>query len=74
MQMFERFAIGIPVFHGGSAWSITARLKYRMAAGKVSFFYELVRPDRVHQGAALELIAQIRDSIGDVPLLMGGCS
>ena len=72
MQMFERFAIGIPVFHDGSAWSITARLKYRLSAGKVSFFYELVRPDRVHQGAAKELIKQIRESIG-VPVLMGKC-
>jgi len=72
MQMFERFAIGIPVFHDGSAWSITARLKYRMSAGKVSFFYELLRPDRVHQGAAKELIDQVRSLIG-VPVLMGRC-
>src|SRR5205814_7121671 len=28
MQMFEKFALGIPVFHDGQAWSITARLKY----------------------------------------------
>lgn len=74
MQMFERFALGIPVFHGGSAWSLTARLKYRLAAGKVAFFYELVRPDRVHEAAAKELIQQIRDGVGDVPLLMGACS
>ena len=33
---------------GGAAWAITARLKYRLASGKVSFHYELVRPDRVH--------------------------
>lgn len=73
MQMFERFAIGIPVFHDGSAWSITARLKYRLKGGNVSFFFELVRPDRIHQGAAKELITQIRESIG-VPVLMGSCS
>jgi uncharacterized protein YfdQ (DUF2303 family) len=73
MQMFERFAIGIPVFHDGSAWSITARLKYRLKGGSVSFFFELVRPDRVHQGAAKELITQIREAIG-VPVLMGSCS
>jgi uncharacterized protein YfdQ (DUF2303 family) len=74
MQMFERFAIGIPVFHAGSAWSITARLKYRLSQGKVSFFYELVRPDRVHEGAAKELIEIIRQGIGAVPLLMGACA
>lgn len=76
MQMFEKFALGIPVFHGVSpAWSITARLKYRLSAGKVSFHYELVRADRVHEGAAKELIQQIREAIGDeVPMLMGSCA
>jgi uncharacterized protein YfdQ (DUF2303 family) len=71
MKVFERFALGIPVFHGGAAWSMTARLKYRNSAGKVSFFYELVRPDRVHQGAADELIAKVREGLNGVPLLMG---
>lgn len=74
MSMFERFAIGIPVFHGGSAWSITSRLKYRNNSGKVSFLYELVRHDRVHEGAARELIQQVRDGLGAVPMLMGACS
>lgn len=74
MQMFERFAIGIPVFHGGAAWAITARLKYRISAGKVSFHYELVRPDRVHDGAAKELIATIIAGLGDVPMFMGACA
>lgn len=73
MQMFERFAIGIPVFHGGAAWAITARLKYRIGAGKVSFHYELVRPDRVHDGAAKELIDEVRAGLGEVPLFMGEC-
>lgn len=74
MDMFKQFAIGIPVFHGGSAWSITARLKYRLSGGKVSFFYELVRPDRVHDGAAKELVEVIRSGLGSVPLLMGDCT
>ena len=74
MKMFERFAIGIPVFQGGAAWAITSRLKYRIAAGKVGFFYELVRPDRVHEGAAKELIAAIINGLGTTPLLMGNCS
>ncbi len=74
MQMFEKFALGIPVFHGGAAWSITARLKYRNNSGKLSFFYELVRADRVHQGAAEELIAKIREGLDGVPLLMGSCA
>ncbi len=71
MQMFERFGLGIPVFHGGAAWSIGARLKYRNNSGKLSFSYELVRADKVHQGAAMELIEQVRGGLGAVPFLMG---
>lgn len=73
MQLFERFGLGIPVFHGGAPWGLTARLKYRNNGGKLSFTYELVRADRVHDGAAKELIATIRDGLASVPLLMGSC-
>jgi uncharacterized protein YfdQ (DUF2303 family) len=71
MKVFERFAIGIPVFWAGSAFRIDARLKYRLGQGKVTFFYELIRPDRVHEAAAKELIAKVREAIGETPLLMG---
>ena len=73
MQMFDKFAIGIPVFQGGSAWGITARLKYRLNQGRVTFHYELVRPDRVHDGAAKELIQHVTDEVG-VPVRMGSCA
>jgi uncharacterized protein YfdQ (DUF2303 family) len=71
MSIFERFAIGIPVFWSGAGYLIEARLKYRNNGGKVSFHYELIRPDRSHEDAAKELIAKVRAGIGDVPLLMG---
>ena len=74
MRLFEKFAIGIPVFQGiPAAWGITARLKYRNPGGKLSFFYELVRADRVHEAAAKELIAAVKDGLGAVPLLLGNC-
>ena len=74
MSMFDRFGLGIPVFHGGAHWSLSARLKYRNKGGSLSFSYELIRADRVHDGAAKELIQQIRDGLGGVPLFMGSCS
>jgi uncharacterized protein YfdQ (DUF2303 family) len=71
MKLFERFCIGIPVFWGGQPWQITARLKYSTSAGKVAFRYELVRPDRVHEAAAKELILIVREAIAPTPLRMG---
>ncbi len=73
MQVFEKFQIGIPVFWSGPGYRIDARLKYRHGQGKVSFWYELIRPDRVHEAAAKELIERVRAGIGAVPMLMGSC-
>jgi uncharacterized protein YfdQ (DUF2303 family) len=73
MQMFERFAIGIPVFQDGVGWRMGVRLKYRVKQGAVTFFYELTRPDRVHGAAAAAVIAQIQTALDATPLLMGVC-
>ena len=73
MSVFNKFALGIPVFHGASPWAIQARLKYRVQAGKVNFHYELVRADRVHEAAAQELVDEVRAGLAHVPLLMGAC-
>lgn len=73
MKLFERFVIGVPVFWAGPGYVIEARLKYRTNQGKVSFWYELIRPDRSHEAAAKELIQKVREGIGATPLLTGAC-
>jgi uncharacterized protein YfdQ (DUF2303 family) len=75
MEMFAKFQIAIPVFQDGPAYPIVARLKYRQKDGKVAFFYELVRVDRVHRTAAMEQIQVMREALGTTaPLLMGSMS
>lgn len=71
MRLFDKFAIGIPVFWAGPGYKIGARLKHRIAQGKAKFWYELIRPDRVHEAAARELVAHVQTGIGAVPLLLG---
>jgi uncharacterized protein YfdQ (DUF2303 family) len=77
MQVFERFMIGIPVFYAGAGYRIQARLKYRNSGGKLAFWYELIRPDTMHEHAARELIQSIGMGLAGeglaVPLLMGSC-
>ncbi len=52
MSVFNKFSIAIPVFDGSTIGDlITARLKYTVKSGVVSFFYELVRPDLVYKNA-----------------------
>lgn len=75
MKLFERFAVGIPVFWAGPAYRIDSRLKYRHASGKVAFWYELIRADRVHEAAARELIARVGAGLpSGVPMFMGQAS
>lgn len=47
----ETFSLGIPVFNGGQAYRVTARLRYRIANGKLSLWYELLRAHKVLEDA-----------------------
>lgn len=77
MEMFDRFALGIPVFAGGERWAIEARLKYRVRERKAVFWFELIRPDLVHEAAAKAEVERLRQQLtgGEwpyaLPLLMG---
>lgn len=71
MEAFSRFNIGIPVFYGDMvAFPVEARLKYREKEGKVMFWYELVRADRVFRQATEELLTKIKNETGFM-MLMG---
>jgi len=60
MEVFQRFSLGLPVFDGStSAYQLDARLKYRKKEGKVNFWFELIRPDRVFKSAVAEELAKI---------------
>ena len=81
MRLFEKFQIGIPVFwelrkadESIPAWPIVARLKYRVSQGAVTFWYDLIRPDVVHERAALAMIDKIRAGLDGVPMHMGAFS
>lgn len=41
------FMLDIPVFHGGETARVPVRLRYRVREGKVSWFYQIFRPDVV---------------------------
>ena len=71
MKVFERFTLGIPVFEGStSAYPIEARLKYREASGKLNFWYELIRPDRVFKTAVMDELNKIKEATG-FPIIFG---
>jgi uncharacterized protein YfdQ (DUF2303 family) len=65
MEVFRRFTLALPVFEGsGDAYPVEARLKYRDSGGKVSFWYELIRPDRAFKTAVQSSLDQIKEATG----------
>lgn len=65
MQVFDRFSLGFSVFWNGDAYRIDARLRYRVRDGKLTFWFELIRPDKVLEAATQTLIKQIREQTGN---------
>ena len=70
MQMFDRFTLGMPVFWGGDAYQVDARLRYRQREGKLTFYYELIRQDKVLEAATQTIIKIIREATGN-PFFFG---
>lgn len=52
----REFAIGVRLFKGGEGYKVKARLKYRLGAGKIKFWYELDRPENAIEDAFAEYI------------------
>lgn len=70
MQMFDRFSLGIPVFWNGDAYQVDARLRYRVRDGKLTFWYELIRQDKVLEASTKTLIEKIQTGTG-IPFFFG---
>lgn len=68
----EQFAIEIPVFDGVNAikYRVDARFRYRLREGKLTIWYELVRPRKVVEEAFLDIWHQISDRT-KAPILHG---
>ena len=64
------FLLGIPVFDGGDRWTVLARLRYRVAGGKVTWSYHLHKVREVTREAFHEAAAGIATST-DLPLFFG---
>ncbi|WCT73947.1 DUF2303 family protein [Sphingomonas naphthae] len=64
------FMIGIPIFRHGLFWRIAARLRYRVNAGAIVFWYELFRLDRTFDAAFRGAINQVRAET-DLPVFLG---
>lgn len=57
------FKVGLSPFKGADRYEIKCRLKYRISDdGHLSMWYELVRPDLVHEQAFADVVKQIDEA------------
>lgn len=68
----ERFRIQVPVWAGLSAklYEIEARFRYRLRDGKLTLWYELVRPHKVLDAAFRDTWQEIQQAL-DTTILLG---
>jgi uncharacterized protein YfdQ (DUF2303 family) len=69
LQVPTKFTVALAPFMHGPKWKVEARLRYRVQEGKLTFWYELVRPHLVIQEACTEVINQIVEKTGIEPLI-----
>lgn len=65
LKVPEEFTIGIPVLEGGTKYAVKARLRYRIAeGGKLTMWYELIRPHEILEDAVREVWTKIEQEAG----------
>lgn len=71
MKVPDGFTLKLPVFIGGPAYQLEARLRYRIDDGKLLIWYDLHRPHKVVEAATQAVTQSIRKGIGDDPMYLG---
>jgi len=64
VEVPERFVISVPVYIGTDRVSVTARLRYRINAGKLTFWYDLLRADAIERDAFKAVQSSIGEQLG----------
>ena len=70
MTMFDKLAVGIPVFWNSEHYQINARLRYRVREGQAKFWFELIKPEKVFEAACETIISRIQNETG-LPFFFG---
>lgn len=72
LRIPEEITLGIIPFLGGAAYAVQAKFRYRIDAGQLRMWYDLMRPHKVQEAALADITAQIAEGMGDVGLLLEG--
>jgi uncharacterized protein YfdQ (DUF2303 family) len=59
MDVPESFTIRLRIYQGGDTVSVTARLRFRIQEGKLTFWYDLLRPQKFQEDAFNSFVREI---------------
>lgn len=59
LKVANLFAIAIPVFYNGEKYRIPVRLRYRVQGGRMTWYYQLIRPERSFDDAFEGIVATV---------------
>lgn len=62
IEIPREFTLGVRLFKNGDGYKVRARLKYRLAAGKIKFWYELDRAENAIEDAFQDYVNQAREN------------
>lgn len=69
VKLPEQITLKVPVFENTESKEVHARLRYRLDAGRLAIWFELVRPHKVAEAAFRATWGEIKEACGDVILL-----
>ncbi len=67
LKIPKTFKLGLRLFKNGDGFALVARLKYKLAGGKVTFNFELDRPEQAIEQAFKEYVALVANATVEDP-------
>lgn len=71
LKIPQTIHLGLRLFDGGPGYALEARFRYKIKEGQLSMWYDLIRPERVHDVAVGEVYDQIAAELKVGQLLRG---
>lgn len=61
LQIPEKFTLALRVYQGTEKYKVECWLRYRINEGKLVFFYQIIRPERIQEDAFDQVVTMIRE-------------
>lgn len=60
LRIPEKFTLALRIFQGGEKYSVECHLRWRINDGALTFFYQIIRPERLLEDAFDQVKAQVK--------------